>query len=715
MKYTDTQSSRTLPYNARHIVRCLSAAMGIMILSACDSTSAINVLPSATSQIIESTTPATGAAQAVNQEVAFQFDFSAAEIDTDAGNVRDIKALSPGIMTGTMLIENIDTGATETRPWTIEVDDNFFPVVTSHSAMPIVEGQYIFTLSVVSGDRQYIGSTPHVVDAETTAQVPMTLRPVIGDTMVDVTVASSLMDFGFSYPVAELNAAGLIAPSIIISIDGGAPQQFALDPATGLSPEVLLVALPPGDYQFSMELFDGGYLLGKTLPSQETVTVSAGADVSLDIAPQYGSLNIDAIVEGEDAQIDVTIPSVVVDEVGGPANLDATLRVVGNNIPPYDFPLALIPDGADYSASAVIPQMAYGDLTFEMVFFDITRGEVIGNCIDTQSINSFGGTVNCPLNLQRQSLVTGNLLSTLGLNVFGSDGLPLPHTVVRIDGVDAGITGGTGLQTANYIELQVKPGQHVISAEFGAESGEILYDSVPLNVTSLNLSMGQTVNVAPSLLTDEFLGTQSGTASPVTYWFGCNGTGTPDFGFLNNGKLELWSQFNDPVNDFCSGTSAVTEHSFTDIEIINAGGFQVSADIAWSDHPTSNLAIGIGEEAGSDPFNFNPTPSLDAIVDVYDSEIVVRIFDFGVITSVSTYPMPITTAGLDNVTVDVQTSSFAAGSPATLMVYINGNPNFVPPIDFTWDGGSNHIEIRGGTTTNTDAMVALDTLAIRPR
>ena len=713
MHNTDPQSPATYKRESRHVFYGLSAALGMLTLAACDSSTSIQVLPADTPAAVAS--PTLAPAQSFTQDVAFQFDFSAQDLGTDNSANKGIKALAQGIMTGTILIENIDTGETETRPWSIEVNDNAFPQATSVSAMPVMEGRYDFTLSVVGGARQYIGTASHVVDPDTNDIVPMILRPVIGSSAVDVTVANSLIDFGFSYPAAQLSAAGLIDPTLVVSVNGGPQQHFALDPVTGLSPDVLLLSLPPGQHQFSMELFDSGYLLGRTLPQQEVVTLIAGSDVTLDIAPQYGSLNFDTFTEGADAPVDVIVPAVVIDEVGGVINLEALLTVVGPNTPFFQMPLPLTANGANYSASIVIPQLAYDDLTYELSFLNNTTGDVIGNCIETHTLNNYGSAINCPINLKRKSVVTGDLLSTLGLNVFGSDGTPLPGAVVRINGVDAGITGGTGLQAANYIELNVKPGQQVISAEFGPESGELVYDSVPLNVTSMSLTMGQSTNTAPALLSDNFDGTQSGSAAPVNYWFGCNGSGTPDFTNDNDGTLGLWSQFRDPAFDYCFGTSAVTERSFTDIEIIDAGGFQVSADIAWAGHPDSNLAIGIGEEAGNDPSNFNPIPSLDAIVDVYEGEIVVRIFDNGSATSVTAYPMPVPTTALTSVTLDVQTDSFAPGTPATLSVYINGNPNYVPPTGFTWDGGSNHIEVRGGSTANTAAFVALDNLTIRPR
>ena len=225
--------------------------------------------------------------------------------------------------------------------------------------------------------------------------------------------------------------------------------------------------------------------------------------------------------------------------------------------------------------------------------------------------------------------------------------------------------------------------------------------------------MGQSTSAPVPLLTDDFMGTQTGIASPMNYMFGCNGMGSPSVLHDGNGKLELRSQFNDPVSDYCVATSAVTDYSFNNPEILDAGGFQVSVDIAWSDDPTSGFAIGLGEEINNDPMNFDPTPSVDAMVDVVNDEAIVRLFDNGTIISVNSFTIGIPISELENVTLDVETDDFGPDGQASLTVIVNGTA--IPPLGFTWDGGSNYIEIRGGTTGTEPAMVAIDNLVIRPR
>ena len=72
---------------------------------------------------------------------------------------------------------------------------------------------------------------------------------------------------------------------------------------------------------------------------------------------------------------------------------------------------------------------------------------------------------------------------------------------------------------------------------------------------------------------------------------------------------------------------------------------------------------------------------------------------------------------VENIQIDVETDSFFSGSPGVLHVYLNGNGSYVPPTAFTWDGGSNHIELRGGlgSSATNSGWVELDNLIVRTR
>lgn len=714
MNHSVTKSGVSNLNQTTSFVKILSSTFSVLLLSAC-----MDRDPTQINTIGNQSEPAAQATHTDEKtEVSFNFDFSAQLQDgsnTTASNIRSIKELAPGVMTGNMHIENMDTGETESRPWVIELDGSPFPNVNSQTAAALETGLYTFTLTAARNGQQYVGSVLHQIsNASSDNDVPMTIRPVIGNTIIDPTIIDSVIDFGFSYSPGEISAAGLISPAVAISIDSQPEQFFQLNPATGLSDGQFFVNLIPGDYHIKLKFFDAGLQVGESVLAQELVTVTGGSDISMDIIPVYGEINFDFFNIGSDATFDVQVPGDVVDEAGGLGNLSAILRITGNTTPFFETPLTLAQTGGStYSATATMPSLNYDTITYELIFVDITRGDEIGHCIGSSTLSAFARTVSCPIVLERRSVITGTLLSKLGVNVIDELGIPLPGAVVRIDGVEAGITGGSTLATPGYTRLNVEPGQRLIRAEFGSTYGEVLYDSVPLNVTSINLMMGDRVATTTPLLTDNFLDPQTGIVAPMNYMFGCNGQGAPAFNHDNNGTLELMSQFNDPDNDYCLATSAVTEHSFHDLEIIEAGGFQVSVDIDWSDDATSGLAIAIGEEPVTDPANYGPNSTADARVDVVDNEVVIRLYDNGSIISVNSLATGTPISQLENVTLDVQTTDFGPNGQATLTVLVNGTA--VPPLDFTWDGGPNHIELIGGTTALAPASVAIDKLVVTPR
>ena len=94
--------------------------------------------------------------------------------------------------------------------------------------------------------------------------------------------------------------------------------------------------------------------------------------------------------------------------------------------------------------------------------------------------------------------------------------------------------------------------------------------------------------------------------------------------------------------------------------------------------------MGICEESVNGIFNFNPIPGVDAIVEVRDNEVVITIYDNGTQRSVSSDTTGIPATELTNVTLDVETESFAPGSTTSLIVLVNGTA--IPSIDFICDG-----------------------------
>ena len=658
------------------------------------------------------------AAQAVTTEVSFDFDLSAlltTESSAQILNDRTVKALDANIMTGTLQAENLDTTEVETYPWTVNLDKSDLSNVQSLNTIALPPASYIFSIVLDRDNHQYAGSAVHTLVEDAADVVPMTIRPVLGDSQVDVSILESLVDFKFSYN--DLASAGLSTPSMGISVDNGPEQVFLLDPATGLS-EHMYLNLLPGNYDIALRLFEGNIQVGKSLPEQgSAVSVAAGLDVSMDIVPLYAEMALALAVEGDDAIVNVSVPAEVVDEAGGEGNLLAVMSVVGPDFPLQEIALSLTPDAAGYTASTILNDVMFGDMNFELTFSDATDLDELGNCVDSVVINSGATTVECKLTLRRRAVVGGSLLSTVGVNVFDVNGNAVQGAVVSVDGEEVAITNSAAFSTPGYSKLYLKPGERTIRAQSGISYGEAVYTSNPLSVDNLELVLDQSEGPV-TLFTDDFNGNQEGSAAPTGYWFGCLAKGSYE-GYVGNGKLFLGSRYNNTNNDWCWSTSALTEHSFTDSAITDAGGFVVSLDIASAAAQNSVITIGLGGEPGTDPSTFYPTETADVIISVRDNNVAISMYAGGVNTDNVSFPMPIPVAFMENLTVDVETASFAAGAPATLNIVLNGDSNLIPPVPFTWDGGGNHVEIRGsaGVAANGGGInyVEYEGISINPR
>ena len=153
--------------------------------------------------------------------------------------------------------------------------------------------------------------------------------------------------------------------------------------------------------------------------------------------------------------------------------------------------LSLVPVGAAYEATVTLPEMYYGNLDFELSFSDIAENEPLGSCVDTTTLTRNQTSVECELTLRTRSAIGGNLLSTVGLNVFDLDGAPVSGAVVSVDGQDIAITNSATFSTPGYSKLYLNPGARDIVVRNGDSFGELLYTSVPLSVDNINITLDQ--------------------------------------------------------------------------------------------------------------------------------------------------------------------------------------------------------------------------------
>lgn len=450
---------------------------GTLALGACGGNSSPN-----TSQ---QSAPPVASAEALQQEVTFDLDLSALLAREILPGTLDDPTSVANLMEGSMKVTDLTTGGIEYIPWTVNIDESNLANVQSFQTLVLVPGNYAFELAVSKGTHSYSGSTVYNLSDGDAESVAMTIRPVIGDLLVDANTIAELIDFRFSFSASDINTANLANPSMGITIDGSAEQIFTLSPATGLS-EHMFLNLQPGQYDISLRLLDNGIQVGKSIEVQgRDITVSQGLDVSMDIVPLHGEIAFSLSAEGADANLNLQVPPEVIEEVGGLANLQTILSVTGPGYPLLEQPLSLAENGGSYTAALVLPDVFYGELTFEMSFTDTTDSNEIGYCFTSTLVSNASASISCDLTLRRRQIVSGNLMSTVGINVRDVDGAAIPGAVISIGEEEVAITNGAAFSTPGYSKVYVASGTHTVRAQLGAAFGIAEYTSEPLSVSNI--------------------------------------------------------------------------------------------------------------------------------------------------------------------------------------------------------------------------------------
>ena len=384
-----------------------------------------------------------------------------------------------------------DNGQVETFAWTIYLDEDTFEA-SSNASLTLPPGNYDFELLMTKGNQQYAGYVNQTLnDGEN--DIAMTIKPVIGDAVSDVTIIDRLAYFKFQYPVDELSA--LADPSMGIQVDAGAEQVFTINTASGLSDT--FVNLPTGQHTLELKLYDAGIQVGKSVAAQQVQAVNYGTDLAMDIVPLYSELQFILTENGGDANLSVTAPAEVIDEVGGISNLTATLALVGTKNPLQETALYFIQqqDGS-YQADVVLTDLQYEDVTISMNFVDTTTSDQVASCNHSWTLDNQSQAFSCDVTLIRRAVVAGNILAVLGINVENEAGEPVAGAVVTdANGTNLGVTGSGAYGTAGYLKTYLRAGKYDITATDPA-TGQLKEGSVtlsPLEVENMTLVLADPV------------------------------------------------------------------------------------------------------------------------------------------------------------------------------------------------------------------------------
>ena len=131
--------------------------------------------------------------------------------------------------------------------------------------------------------------------------------------------------------------------------------------------------------------------------------------------------------------------------------------------------------------------MYFGELTFEMNFTDTSDSSEIGYCFTSTLLNNDNVSISCDLTLRRRQIVSGSLLSTLGVNVRDASGVAIPGAVISIGDEEVAITNSAAFSTPGFSSVYVDSGTHTIRAQLGANFGEVEHTSQPLSVGNISI------------------------------------------------------------------------------------------------------------------------------------------------------------------------------------------------------------------------------------
>lgn len=401
------------------------------------------------------------------------------------------------ILSGELVVTNKTTSETKNYNWSIYLNESDFSVQSNKTIVLKNVARYDFQLTLTRGNQQYIGSVSDFNIVDGTNDVPMVIRPVIGDNVTDVNLLEKVGTIQFQYDKTELTR--FTAPKLGIAIDGGAETIYAIDSATGLISNYL--NLPEGEHKILLKFYDGDIQLAKSNPLQETFHVTLGSNILMDLIPLEGETSFTLTENGNDAKFKLNLPTALITEAGGTENLEAQMTIVGPKNPTRDILLSIgstVDTTGDtiYFAETTLDNYHYDTVSYTVTFSDLSKTpkEELARCVQENiTLTQAGSTTPCPITLQRTAIITGNLYGTLGINVFDSGNKPLAGVKIKANNQLIGITGTGTFGTPGYLKHRIVKGFHKITAEdIGTVETDVTVDALELK--NIDLTLSQNLN-----------------------------------------------------------------------------------------------------------------------------------------------------------------------------------------------------------------------------
>lgn len=396
--------------------------------------------------------------------------------------------------TGKLEAKNLDTGAIQSFDWYVQIDEETF-VATSNKTLVLNSGTYDFKLDLSKGDHHYYGEVSgQVVVDSAQLDIPITLRPVIGNTAVNTTLFQYAA-LKWKYPADEFKA--IDTPMLGVRINGSDWMWlFNINKETGMTDNYMGVL--PGEYQIELALYDGNRQIGRSIKAQEKQHVVPGENIRMDIVPLSGQAAFTLPMEGGTATIDFTIPKEVIKEAGGLESLKAVF-IADSPVNGYsEQVLTIIPplsDGGDYKATASLANYKYDTFYGFIYFQDLDDGVYFGDGWAYITLNKEPNTARMEIWLAHRAIASGNLMATVGVNALTPEGEPLAGVSIYVNGELVGITGSGALGTPGFCPIFLKKGEYELKGALGAMSGQKTVKVNPLEVINVDITMKESIPV----------------------------------------------------------------------------------------------------------------------------------------------------------------------------------------------------------------------------
>ncbi|MBU2510333.1 hypothetical protein KJ966_03310 [bacterium] len=447
---------------------------------------------------------------AILQQVIPSSSASSQKMDLENDPKFRNEATSLQIYTGTLAIKE-GTATIGEYDVTASLNDSNWEVKLQQTFI-MAPGDYTFILFLSHLDtEEYAGIATFTVEEEQVNIVPMTIAPIIGDSVIDIETITGMGSFKFHY--AEIPNLTNSDAKLGIVLDGAAEEMYyAIDISTGITTTFL--NLSTGEHTIELKLYvDGNNQIAKSLPSQETQTIYAGQTISMDLIPIYGESTHSISIDGGDANFHLTIPQEIINQTTTSSNLKITYVMNGpgtdntlyqGEISPINYNESTDVYSADLSLSG---SFYAATLFMQLNFYKRADNKFIGSCTIQTSLNTNERTSLCSIPVVNSLIASGNLLAAFGITVCENNGSGGCGTLVEganvytLDSENGdeliGITNSNGLYIA-----YLKGGDYTFRAvkangRFG-ETTQLTLD--PLDVEDIEIILSASAPTNPGII-----------------------------------------------------------------------------------------------------------------------------------------------------------------------------------------------------------------------